>query len=187
MCVVVLITCAQTVSCDESEAEQGKTLQLQGEPPCCNKALQALKEAEQKIQTLNDTLTKIVRQLATNQTRMNATIETVKVNTSANSKAVAANTNAITTNKKNIANNTKRFSTLTSYQCNCTTENWPYCKDPKKVATGYTGVCGTNQGCYYIKFSDTNGVRCCNICLGTAEEAEAYARAHPTPPVVTEE
>ena len=189
MCVVVFITCVQAVSLDESEAEKDKTLQLQNDIPCCKKALQALQEAEQKIQTLNNTvlnLTKIVRELVTNQARMNASIETVKVNTSANSKAVANNTNSITTNKNGIANNTKRFSTLTSYQCNCTIENSYYCRDPKKVTTGYTGFCGqvlSNHACYSIRLDDpTKGNRCCNICVGTAEEAEAYAHAHPMPP-----
>ena len=165
MCVVVLTTCVQAVSHEKSEAEQGNTLQPL-EDKCCEKALRALKEAEQKIQTLNDT----VQQLTANQTQMNAKIE--------------ANSNAITTNKNSIANNTKRFSTLTSYPCNCTTQKEARCLDPKKVATGFTGLCFLPRqycGIDGVLTVGGQGIMCCNTCLGTDKEAEAYAQAHPMP------
>ena len=147
LCVVLLTTYAGTVSSDQS---QGKTVQQLGDDPSCGtpvecyaQAIEALKEAEQKIEGLNDailTLNQTVKVLKANQTQMNATI-----------------------------------TSLHTYSCNCTytrnvdTPGTSGCS-PKQVSRGLTARSLSDSGNW-----------CCDVCMGTAEEAAEYARTHPLP------
>ena len=91
LCVLLLTTCAGTVSSDKS---QGKTVQQLGDDPPCGtpvecyaQAIEALKEAEQKIAGLNNailTLNQTIKEMMANQRRMNATIATLNTAYSCN-------------------------------------------------------------------------------------------------------
>ena len=82
LCVLLLTACADTVSSDKS---QGKTVQQLGDDPPCGtpvecyaQAIEALKEAEQKIEGLNNailTLNQTLKQVVANQSQVNEQLE----------------------------------------------------------------------------------------------------------------
>ena len=166
---------------------------------CYAEAIKALNEAEQMIlgiQTgllsLNHTVIGIQKQVLTN----NASIVTLKANVSANSLAIMKNTDAIAVNKNassaNITSVIQKLSTITTYPCNCTTtdKSITSCTIGNTVSQGFHYYAGINNvpspGVYVmpgVTLKPTNhGIRCCQLCMGTAEEAAAYAAAHPSSP-----
>ena len=91
LCVLLLTACAGTVSSDKF---QGKTVQQLGDDPPCGtpvecyaQAIEALKEAEQRIEGLNNailTLNQTIKVMMANQQKMNATIATLNTAYSCN-------------------------------------------------------------------------------------------------------
>ena len=137
--------------------------------------------------------------MLTNQKEVNATILGLKTNASANGRAVSTNTNAIAANKKSIttsnqgiSSNSRRLSTLRSYPCNCryNMNEEDYCTSAT-LSQGFGYYCkGASCKDSWSPVMDTKtgtGIRCCQLCMGTLEEAEAYARANPLPPAVYKE
>ena len=185
------------------EAGQGRQ-RLKDDPcatpvECYAAAIKALNEAKQMIlstQTgllsLNHTVIGIQKQMLAN----NASIVKLKANISANSLAISNNTNAIAVNKNassaNITSVVQKLSTLTTYPCNCTTtdKSITSCNTENTVSQGfhfYAGIQNVPNGDVYVMpgvtLKPTNhGIRCCELCMGTAEEAAAYAAAHPSSP-----
>ena len=165
---------------------------------CYGEAIKALNEAEQKIlgtQTgllsLNHTVIGIQKQVLTT----NATIVTLKANISANSLAISKNTDAIAVNKNtssaDITAVTQKLSTLTTYPCNCTTtdQSITSCTIGNTLSQGfhfYAGINAPSPDIYVmpgVTLKPTHhGIRCCELCMGTAAEAAAYAAAHPSSP-----
>ena len=138
---------------------------------CYAQAIEILKEAEQKIMSLNlavSTLNDTVKALTANQSQTNAAVAAVKATATANTQASATNANAITINKNNITVNTnsiganiKRFSMLKVNPCNCTVN-----QNQKDI-------------CDYPKETFLNGLvpgtSCCDLCITTGDGAKAYA------------
>ena len=169
---------------------QGKMKQLKDDPcstpvECYAQAIKALKEAEQKIlsiqnglSNLNQTLNASIIGLNVNQKQMNASIVKLKANISAN--------NAI------IATNSKRLSSLVSFPCNCTSdmEKGDVCQGAT-LSKGFTYYCtGSSCSDAWSPIMDTStgtGILCCELCMGTKEEAKAYVHANPLPPVMYKE
>ena len=209
LCVVLLTTCAGTVSSDKS---QGKTVQQLGDDPPCGtpvecyaQAIEALKEAEQKIEGLNNailTLNQTLKQVVANQSQVNEQLKAnqtqMKADIRNNSEAIAANKDAIdnqqdeiNTNSNDISSNTGTMSDLTAYTCNCdnngrysgcgagVSQGFDYYCDKTWCRSAWTPVISTG--------GDNIGITCCDICLGSSEEAKAYALAHPRPPPVAME
>lgn len=156
---------------------------------CYAEAIKALNVAEQKIldiQTgllsLNHTVIGIQKQVLTN----NATIVT-------NGLAISNNTAAIAVNKKtssaNITAVTQKLSALTTYPCNCMTteQSITSCTVGNTLSQGFhfydrTNVASSNGFFVMPTVPTKHGIRCCELCMGTAEEAAAYAAAHPSSP-----
>ena len=166
LCVLLLTTCAQ-----------GKTVQQLGDDPPCGtpvecyaQAIEALKEAEQKIEGLNNailTLNQTLKQVVTNQSQVNEQLKANQTQMSEGIQQLKANQSA-----------------LKPYPCNCTDDTYQQCPPPK-MSQGYVTFCNSQCPGYYaavFKYnSTTTGHYCCNLCMGTAEEAKAYALAHPLP------
>ena len=161
LCVLLLTTCAQ-----------GKTVQQLGDDPSCGtpvecyaQAIEALKEAEQKIAGLNIAVSNLNQSLISSVARLNQTIKDV------------------------VANQ----SNLKPYPCNCTDDTEINCRPPK-VSQGFANFCGSQCTGYLAPVikqmtgdNKHTGNYCCDLCVGTAEEAKAYALAHPLPePAVKE-
>lgn len=152
---------------------------------CYAQAIKALKEAEQKIlsiqlglSNLNQTVASLAGNVSVNGRAVNTAIAT-------NRNAITTNRNAIATNRNAIATNTDAitacnlsikttFTKLTArkpYLCNCKSEyGSTMCKNIAALSRGIN---------FQHKF-----VRCCELCMGTAEEAAAYARENALPPAV---
>ena len=165
---------------------------------CYAEAIKALNEAEQKIlgiQTgllsLNHTVIGIQEQVLTN----NASIVKLKANVSANSLAISNNTGTIAVNKNassaSITSVVQKLSALTTYPCNCTTtdKSITSCTTENTVSQGfhyYAGISAPSPDVYVMPGvtlkPNNHGIRCCELCMGTAEEAAAYAAAHPSSP-----
>ena len=182
LCVVLLTACAGTVSSDKS---RGKTVQQLGDDPPCGtpvecyaQAIEALKEAEQKIEglnnailTLNQTLKQVVtnqsqvnEQLKANQTQLNTSIEKVKGNQMQLTKTIETVKATTSANSKAVSVNSHKLSTLTTYTCNCS----------KPIST----LCPANQ---VSRASFDNRNWCCDICVTTAKEPAEYMQTHPLP------
>ena len=182
LCVLLLTTCAGTVSSDKS---QGKTVQQLGDDPPCGtpvecyaEAIEALKDAEQRIESLNNailTLNQTLKQVVANQSQVN---EQLKANQTSTVKAIGINTNEIAANKNTVASinktitvNTKdihtnyiKLSSLKVSPCNCG-------KITKYIICTYPKVTYLNT----TITPNANNEICCDICLVTSKEAAAYA------------
>jgi hypothetical protein len=132
---------------------------------CYMKAIKALQEAEQKILTIQTGLINLNKTVTANQ-------KEVKTNMSIYNRIISNHT-------IEISANTDRFSTLTSYPCGCmeTRENAPLTYCSYGVTQGFSQYCITSSCGSHIY-----GIICCELCIGTSEEAAAYALANPTPP-----
>ena len=194
------------------QTDPGKAVkQLKDDPcgtpvECYAQAIKALKEAEQKIlglqidlSNLNHTVTANQIQVLANQKEVNASILGLKTNVSANGRTISTNTNSIGANKEsitaniqNVASNSRRLSRLHVYPCNCRYDmsKGDYCTS-FTLSQGFGYYCkGASCKDSWSPVMDTKtgtGIRCCQLCMGTLEEAEAYARANPLPPVVYKE
>ncbi len=190
------------------EPDGGKTVKQLKDSPCGTpvecyaQAIKALNEAEQKILSLqtgllnlNHTVIANQIQVLANQEQVNATILGLEANVSANGQAISTNADAIVANENSITTNeddiTQQLSSLQAYPCNCEDMSpWEICSSDS-FSQGYTYYCkassckdswspvmGTTTG---------TGILCCELCMGTAEEAEAYAHANPSPQAVYKE
>ena len=129
---------------------------------CYGQAIKALEDAEQKILSIKSGLLDLNNTVMANTAKL-----------SNNSRDIVENKNTLAKNNASINNNTKKFSTLRAYPCQCTDTTSETC-------TGNVAVMGSQRYCInstYCTFTQN----CCKICLGTAEEAAAYALAHPMP------
>ena len=204
LCVLLLTTCAQ-----------GKTVQQLGDDPPCGtpvecyaEAIEALKQAEQRIESLNNailTLNKTLKQVVANQTEIKANQLQLKANQSrmmtnqtqmkadicVNSQSISANKEAINTNSKAISSNKQTVSDLTPYACNCDNSGTASSCGGTEISQGFDYVCEktscSNSWVPVVATDHNVGMRCCDICLGSSEEAKAYALAHPRPQTVAVE
>ena len=178
--VVLLTTCAGTVSSDKS---QGKTVQQLGDDPPCGtpvecyaQAIEALKEAEQKIQTLNNailTLNQTLKQVVANQSQINEQLKANQTNAgkeigteiATNRNTIASINKTITANTKDINSNHMKLSSLKVYPCNCVTAQHTICQHPQVTYNNLTASPVPHKN-YEI---------CCDLCLVTSKEAAAYA------------
>ena len=154
---------------------------------CYAKAIEALKEAETKISGLNmavSGLQQTVKQVITN-------ISTNSFDIVSNTNSITNNINRITANSDDISSNSNSLSSLTVYVCNCednTLDDDSLISICPQVSQGFSyhceyASCSDSWSPVMYKKSNT-GIRCCDLCTGTAEEAKAYALAHPIPPPV---
>ena len=172
---------------------------------CYAKAIKALEEAEQKILTiqtglsdLNQTVKQVNGSVQTGLSSLSQTVKQVNASLSQTVKQVnsrlsqtvkqvnasiigletnvSVNTQAISTNAKAIATG----STLVSYPCDCSidSDQGSLCSSDR-VSAGYGYIC--HHWGISTHTSVLTGIRCCRLCSGTAEEAAAYAQAHPPP------
>ena len=166
--IVLLVLCATLLASSVQGGNRGKIMQRLQDQPCATpmecyaQVIKALDEAEQEILSLYRTMT-------ANQVQVNANIQGLKAD-------MSANVNSITTSMS-----------TSIYPCNCRAE------------TGASSICssgrfsaGFNYYCPASHCSDAwtpvldtatgTGIMCCEVCSGTAAEAEAYALANPVPP-----
>ena len=166
---------------------------------CYAQAIKALQDAEQKIFAIHTGLLEGNHTLLKNSQAIAANGQAI----TANGRAISNNTNGIKTNKNaigTISTNeeeiSKKLSTLTAYPCNCeeTLDKSTYlstCHSPTAVSQGYANYC-QGSPCPHtwspiLDYRSMRGIRCCELCMGTAEEAAAYALANPpSPPVAME-
>ena len=159
----MLTTCASAASISKPQV-----IQQLGDDPSCGmpvecyaQAMEALKEAEQKIETLNNavlTLNKTLRQVATKQSQIKANQTQVNVELEAEQTEMSKN---IETLKTTTTNNYKKLYSRRVYSCNCifTTNEKGGCA-PNKVSRGF------GQPNLRIQTpASSNGNFCCDICL----------------------
>jgi hypothetical protein len=153
--------------CDHNTAEvdRRKAVQKLKDGPCtCGtpvecyaRAVKALQEAELKIVSLQTGLLDLNLTVIANQKQENASIVGIEANMSKRISGLEANFS-------------RNISTLTMYSCNCS------------VITGSVCPSGFSQGyCLVNPLNGYTGTRCCELCMGTAEEAAVYALADPAP------
>ena len=162
------------------EANQGGAMQRLKDDPCGTpvecyaQAIKALEEAEQKILALQTGLSDLNHTMTANQkilSHLNHTVNSSILGLKGN---VAKNKNAVAKNTESITSNSDQLSTLSLYRCNCAST------DPDNLRTCE----GDSVTIGIVTYdSPTNyEVACCDLCIGTAEEAAAYALANPPPP-----
>ena len=197
-----------TVKKNQLGTEQDSTIQRLGDDPSCGtpvecyaKAIEALKEAESKINGLNmavSGLNQTLKQVIGNQTQlkanMSANIAILRSNISANNyaitynkKSITDNKNNITSNSNNISSNSARFSSLTTYPCNCANTPINICHSKVSQGFGYYCEAASCKDSWSPVIDSKSGLICCDLCTGTAEEAKAYALANPIQPAVHKE
>ena len=188
LCVLLLTTCAGTVSSDKS---QGKTVQQLGDDPPCGtpvecyaQAIEALKEAEQKIeglkrglQILNETVyqaitnqSQVNKQLNANQTQLKtnveASIEEVKTNQTKLNASIEAVDTKLEAVKANTSTNTKAISANTKA---IATNKDIIANNSKKLSSLSISTCNcVFTGSSICKSGVPNGGgKCCQYCLST--------------------
>ena len=192
------------------EANQGGAMQRLKDDPCGTpvecyaQAIKALEEAEQKILALQTGLLNLNHTVIANQKEVKQGFLVLTTNVSRNAKAISTNSQAIssntngistneqaiTTNTDDITSNSEQLGDLTVYPCNCddTTDISSICDYSNTLSQGFTYYC-KDASCKdswspVMDTSSKTGIRCCELCTGTAEEAAAYALANPPPPAM---
>ena len=135
---------------------------------CYAQVIKALDEAEQEILSLKTRLASLDRTMTANHVQVNANIQGLKTDMSANVDSIPAS----------------RSTRI--YPCNChdETDAYPLCSSGK-LSMGFNYFCRqshcSNSWVPVTNEATGTGIRCCELCSGTAEEAEAYALANPVP------
>ena len=170
VCAILLAGSAHNVEANQGDVKQQLKDDPRGTPE--EYYTQVIKALEEKILAIQTGLSDLNNTVIANQK------EVMRVNSS-----TAKNSQAINSNSK-------KLSTLATYPCNCseTLEDYSLCKS-SAVSQGFGGYCKdsecTNSWTPIIDFTNKRGIRCCQLCTGTAEEAAAYALANPPPPAAT--
>ena len=192
VCVTLLAGSAHTV-----EANQGDVKQLKDDPRGTPEEYytQVIKALEEKILAIQTGLSDLNNTVIANQKE----VMRVNSNVSRNSRDISTNTNGIKTNQKSIAANnedihyySKKLDQLAVFPCNCSDAlvdaYYTLCKSSTAVSQGFGTYCkGSNCTNAWTPTADlaaNRGVRCCELCTGTAEESAAYALANPPPPAM---
>ena len=193
VCATLLAGSAHTVEANQGDVKQQLKDNPRGTPE--EYYTQVIKALEEKILAIQTGLSGLNNTVIANQKE----VMRVNCNVSRNSRDISTNTNGIKTNQKSIAANneddhsySKKLDQLAVYPCNCSDAlvgaYYTLCKSFTAVSQGFGAFCGrsdcTKAWNPTANFQLNRGVRCCQLCTGTAEEAAAYALAHPTPPAM---
>ena len=137
---------------------------------CYTRVIKALDEAEQEILSLKTRLASLDRTMTANHVQVNAGIQGLKTDMSTKVDSI-----------------TMSVSTLATWPCNCSNDEDRISSCPSgKVSAGFRYYCKgstcANSWTPVITEDTGIGITCCELCSGTAAEAEAYALANPVPP-----